>query len=209
MEPISPIRILAADDHDLVRDGIGMAIRSQPDMQLVAEASNGRQAVEMFREHTPDITLMDLQMPLLNGIDAMIEIRRFAPAARILVLTTYSGDFQASRALEAGAAGYLLKGALRKELIQAIRDVHAGRKRIQPEVALDLANYIADDRLSPREIVVLRQVADGRSNKQVAGELSITEDTVKAHMKSIMAKLRANDRTHAVWIAIQRGFLDG
>ncbi len=205
-----PITILSADDHPLVRDGIHAAIQSQPDMVLVAEASNGREAVEMFTHHRPDVTLMDLQMPLMNnGIDATMEIKRVAPAARVLVLTTYSGDMQAARALEAGAAGYLLKGSLRKELVQAIRDVHSGRRRIQPEVAHDLAENFNADRLSPREIEVLRSVAAGQSNKVVADSLRITEDTVKGHMKSIMAKLQANDRTHAVLIAMKRGFFDG
>jgi DNA-binding NarL/FixJ family response regulator len=163
----------------------------------------------MFRLHRPDVTLMDLQMPVLNGIDATMEIKRIAPAARVLVLTTYSGDMQATRALQAGAVGYLLKGSLRKELVQAIRDVHAGRRRIQPEVAQDMAQNISGDRLSGREIDVLRSVAAGQSNKIVADKLDITEYTVKGHMKSIMSKLGANDRTHAVLIAMKRGFLDG
>ena len=203
------ITILSADDHPLVRDGISFAITSQPDMTVIAEAANGREAVEMFRQYRPDVTLMDLQMPLMNGIEATIEIKRIAPAARVLVLTTYSGDMQATRALQAGAAGYLLKGSLRKELVQAIRDVHAGRRRIQPEVAQDMAENISGDRLSVREIDVLRTVAAGHSNKIVADKLAITEYTVKGHMKSIMGKLGANDRTHAVLIAMKRGFLDG
>jgi DNA-binding NarL/FixJ family response regulator len=203
-----PITILSVDDHPLVRDGINFAIQSQPDMTVVAEASNGREAVEMFLRHRPDVTLMDLQMPEMSGIEATIEIRRAAPSARVLVLTTYSGDIQAMRALEAGAAGYLLKGSLRKELVQAIRDVHGGRRRIQHEVAHDMAENIIADRLSAREIEVLRLVAAGQSNKIVADSLRITEDTVKGHMKSIMAKLQANDRTHAVLIAMKRGFFD-
>ncbi|WP_114206011.1 response regulator transcription factor [Acidisarcina polymorpha] len=209
MNPSDPIKILSVDDHPLVRDGINFAIQSQPDMVVVAEAADGQQAVEEFRRHRPDVTLMDLQMPLMNGIDATIEIKRISPAARILVLTTYSGDVQATRALKAGAAGYLLKGSLRKELVQAIRDVHQGRRRIQPEIACDLAGHFDADILSAREIEVLRSVAEGCSNKVVAGNLSIAEDTVKGHMKSIMAKLQANDRTHAVLIAMKRGFLDG
>ncbi len=209
MTSARPITILSVDDHPLVRDGISFAITSQPDMTVIAEAANGREAVEMFRQHRPDVTLMDLQMPLMNGIDATMEIKRLAPAARVLVLTTYSGDMQATRALQAGAAGYLLKGSLRKELVQAIRDVHAGRRRIQPEVAQDMAENISADRLSSREIDVLRSVAAGHSNKIVADKLTITEYTVKGHMKSIMAKLGANDRTHAVLIAMKRGFLDG
>lgn len=203
------ITILAADDHPLIRDGIHAAIQSQPDMVLVAEASNGREAVEMFIRYRPDVTLMDLQMPLMNGIDATMEIRRVAPSAHVLVLTTYSGDMQAARALEAGAAGYLLKGSLRKELVQAIRDVHEGRRRIQPEIAHDLAEHFSSDRLSPREVEVLRSVSAGQSNKIVADTLNITEDTVKGHMKNIMAKLQASDRTHAVLIAIKRGFFEG
>jgi DNA-binding NarL/FixJ family response regulator len=203
-----PITILSVDDHPLVRDGINFAILSRTDMTVVAEASNGREAVEMFLRHRPDVTLMDLQMPVMSGIEATIEIRRVAPAARVLVLTTYSGDIQATRAMEAGAVGYLLKGSLRKELVQAIRDVHGGRRRIQPEVAHEMAENIISDRLSAREIEVLRLVAAGQSNKIVADSLRITEDTVKGHMKSIMAKLQANDRTHAVLLAMKRGFFD-
>jgi DNA-binding NarL/FixJ family response regulator len=209
MNVTSTIKILSVDDHPIVRDGINFAIASQPDMVVVAEAANGREAVEMFREHHPDITLMDLQMPLMNGIDATIEIKKISPTARVLVLTTYSGDMQAARALEAGAVGYLLKGSLRKELVQAIRDIHDGRRRIQPEIAHDLAENFSADRLSTREIEVLRTVATGCSNKIVADNLKITEDTVKGHMKSVMAKLHANDRTHAVLIAMKRGFFDG
>ena len=201
--------MLSVDDHPLVRDGISFAIQSQPDMVVVGEAANGIQAIEEFRRHRPDVTLMDLQMPVMNGIDATLAIRQIAPAARILVLTTYSGDIQAARALKAGAAGYLLKGALRKELVQAIRDVHQGKRRIHSEVASNLANHFDADSLSLREIEVLRSVAEGCSNKAVADSLKITEDTVKGHMKSIMLKLQANDRTHAVLIAMKRGFLDG
>ena len=209
MNPPGPITILSVDDHPMIRDGISFAIQSQPDMVVVAEAANGEQAVEEFRRHRPDVTLMDLQMPLMNGIDAMIEIKRMAPDAHILVLTTYSGDIQAARALKAGAAGYLLKGSLRKELVQAIRDIHQGKRRVQAEVACDLAVRFDGDRLSAREIEVLRGVSQGCSNKIVADHLNIAEDTVKGHMKSIMAKLQANDRTHAVLIAMKRGFLDG
>jgi DNA-binding NarL/FixJ family response regulator len=177
-------------------------------MVVVAEAENGREAVEMFQRHRPDVTLMDLNMPVMNGIDATSEIKRIAPGARILVLTTYTGDMQAARALKAGADGYLLKGSLRKELVQAIRDIHGGRRRIQPEIAQDLAEHFDGDRLSSREVEVLRCVAAGCSNKSVAGDLKISEDTVKGHMKSIMSKLQANDRTHAVLIAMKRGFFD-
>lgn len=209
MDPENRIRVLSVDDHPIIRDGIKFAIESQPDMIVIAEAANGKQAVEEYLRHRPDVTLMDLQMPVMNGIEATIAIRRIAPAARVLVLTTYSGDVQAARALEAGASGYLLKGSLRKELVQAIRDVHQGRRRVQVEVACDLATRFDADRLSLREIEVLRSVADGSSNKIVADRLNISEDTVKGHMKSIMAKLEANDRTHAVLIAMKRGFLDG
>jgi DNA-binding NarL/FixJ family response regulator len=209
MNANGPIRILSVDDHPLVRDGINFAIQSQSDMVVVAEAANGQQAVEEYRKHRPDVTLMDLQMPVMNGIDATIEIKRIEPGARILILTTYSGDIQALRALKAGAFGYLLKGSLRKELVQAIRDVHQGKRRIQAEVASELAGHFDEDRLSAREIEVLRSVSAGCSNKVVASELCISEETVKGHMKSIMAKLQANDRTHAVLIAMKRGFLDG
>jgi DNA-binding NarL/FixJ family response regulator len=209
MNVAGPIRILSVDDHPLVRDGINFAIQSQSDMVVVAEAANGQQAVEEYRRHRPDVTLMDLQMPLMNGIDATIEIKRIEPAARVLVLTTYSGDIQALRAIKAGAFGYLLKGSLRKELVQAIRDVHQGKRRIQAEVASELAEHFDEDRLSVREIEVLRNVSAGCSNKTVANQLCISEETVKGHMKSIMAKLEANDRTHAVLIAMKRGFLDG
>ena len=202
------IKVLSVDDHPLVRDGINFAIQSQTDMLVVAEAANGREAVDMFRQHRPDVTLMDLNMPVMSGIDAIGEIKRIAPSARILVLTTYSGDMQAARALQAGADGYLLKGSMRKELVQAIRDINGGRRRIQPEVAQDLAEHYDGDRLSLREIDVLRCVSAGCSNKAVADSLKISEDTVKGHMKSIMGKLQANDRTHAVLIAMRRGFFD-
>lgn len=208
MSVAEAIKVLSVDDHPLVRDGITFAIQSQTDMVVVAEAANGREAVEMFQRHRPDVTLMDLNMPIMNGIDATSEIKRIAPASRVLVLTTYSGDMQAARALKAGADGYLLKGSLRKELVQAIRDIHNGRRRIQPEVAQDLAEHFDSDRLSSREIEVLRCVSSGCSNKSVADNLNISEDTVKGHMKSIMSKLQANDRTHAVLIAMKRGFFE-
>ena len=186
-----PIKVLSVDDHPLIRDGINFAIQAQPDMLLVAEAANGQEAVELFRQHRPDVTLMDLNMPVMNGIDATIQIKEISPKSRVLVLTTYSGDMQAARALQAGADGYLLKGSLRKELVQAIRDVHNGRRRIQSEIAQNLAEHIDSDRLSEREVEVLRCVAAGCSNKIVADNLGISEETLKGHMKNIMGKLEA------------------
>ncbi len=203
------IRILCVDDHPLVRDGISFALNFQKDMELVGEATNGEEAVACFHQLRPDVTLMDLQMPGLNGIDAIRRIRHDFPKAKIIVLTTYSGDVQASRAFKAGAAGYLLKSSLRTELVSTIRDVHNGLRRIPPDIAASLTEYFAADDLSAREIDVLRCVAAGHSNKIVADRLSISEDTVKGHMKSLMAKLQANDRTHAVMIAMRRGFLQG
>lgn len=203
------IRILCVDDHPLVRDGISFALQFQKDMQLVGEATNGDEAVAQFHHLRPDVTLMDLQMPGLNGIDAIQRIRHDFPKAKIVVLTTYSGDVQAARAFKAGAAGYLLKSSLRTELVSTIRDVHNGLRRIPPEIAVSLTEHFAADDLSAREIDVLRCVAAGHSNKIVADRLSISEDTVKGHMKSLMAKLDANDRTHAVMIAMRRGFLEG
>lgn len=201
------ISILTVDDHPLLRDGIAALINSQSDMNVVAEASGGREAVQRFREHRPDITLMDLRMPDLDGIDAMTEILREYPDARIIVLTTYSGDALIVRALKAGAQGYLLKGLLRKELLETIRSVHSGRKRIAPEVASEVADHAADSLLTLREIDVLQLIAEGNANKLVADRLAITEDTVKAHVRNILSKLGANDRTHAVTIALKRGII--
>ncbi len=203
----APIRILAADDHPLLREGIAALIASQPDMRLVAEVSTGREAIEAFRRVRPDVTLMDLQMPEMGGIDALIAIRGEAPAAKVIVLTTYGGDALAQRALKAGAHAYILKGLVRKELLDTIRAVHNGLKRIDPDVATQLAYHMGNEGLSPREIEVLSLVAAGNSNKLVATQLGITEDTVKAHLKSIMAKLGANDRTHAVTLALSRGMI--
>jgi DNA-binding NarL/FixJ family response regulator len=203
------IRVLCVDDHPLVRDGIAFALQLQKDMELVGLATTGEEAVSEFKRLRPDVTLMDLQMPAMNGIAAIESIRADSPNARIVVLTTYAGDVQASRAFKAGAYGYLLKSMLRTDLIDTIRDVHMGRKRIPPEIATSLAEHLSVDDLSGREIEVLRSVATGNSNKIVADDLSITEDTVKGHMKNIMSKLGANDRTHAVLIAIKRGFLEG
>jgi DNA-binding NarL/FixJ family response regulator len=202
------IRVLCVDDHPLIRDGISFALQFQDDMELVGEAANGEEAVAEFRRLRPDVTLMDLQMPGLSGISAIETIRREFPQARIIVLTTYSGDVQASRAFKAGAAGYLLKSMLRTELVSSIRDVHMGRRRIPPEIAESLAEHFTLDDLSEREIQVLRSVAAGHSNKIVADDLSISEDTVKGHMKSIMAKLGASDRTQAVMIAMKRGYIE-
>jgi len=202
------IRILVADDHSLVREGIATFIAGQKDMRLVAEASNGREAIHQFREHRPDVTLMDLQMPEMNGLDAIIAIRNEFCEARIIVLTTYRGDVQILRALKAGARAYLLKGLLRKELLETIRAVHAGEKRIPPEIASQLAEHAVDDALTLRETDVLRLLASGNANKLIADQLSITEDTVKGHVKNILSKLGANDRTHAVTIALKRGIIE-
>jgi DNA-binding NarL/FixJ family response regulator len=206
--PSEVIRILTADDHQLLREGIASVLESQPDMALVAQASNGREAVETFRRLRPDVTLMDLRMPDMSGIEAITAIRAEFPDARIVVLTTYAGDAQAAAALKAGAAGYLLKNLVRKELLDTIRTVHAGKRRIPAEIATEIAEHVADDQLTAREIDVLRAVAAGKSNKLIAAELEISEGTVKTHMKSILPKLDASDRTHAVMIALRRGILD-
>jgi DNA-binding NarL/FixJ family response regulator len=204
----SVIRILTVDDHPMLREGIAALVASQPDMKLVAEASTGREAVEQFRKHKPDLTLMDLQMPEMDGIEAMGAICSEFPEARIIVLTTYKGDVQVLRALKAGARAYLLKGLLRKELLETIRAVHAGQKRIPAEIAAELADHAVDDALTAREIDVLRLIALGNANKLVADQLGITEDTVKGHVKNILSKLGASDRTHAVTIALKRGIIE-
>jgi len=203
------IKVLSVDDHPLFREGIAAVLQGEEEIVLVGEATNGQEAIESFRIHRPDVTLIDLQMPVMNGIDAIKAIRLEFQDARFLVLTTYEGDIQALRALKAGASGYLLKSKIRKDLVETIRSVYAGRRRISPEVAAELAEHVADDALSEREIAVLSKVAAGTSNKRIADQLSVSEATVKAHMKSILSKLDANDRTHAVTIAMKRGFLDG
>jgi DNA-binding NarL/FixJ family response regulator len=202
------IRILAVDDHPLLRDGLVELISDQRDMTLVAEASNGREAIQQFRIHRPDVTLMDLQMSEMNGIDATIAIRAEFPDARIIVLTTYSGDVQVLRALKAGARAYLLKNLVHKELVETIRDVFAGKKTISPEVSYQLAEHATDDALTPGEIRVLRLIAEGNANKQIADQLSLTEETVKGRVKNILSKLGANDRTHAAMIGLRRGIIE-
>jgi DNA-binding NarL/FixJ family response regulator len=202
------IEVLSVDDHALLREGIAALVNAESDMKLVAEATNGQEAIEKFRLHRPDVTLMDLQMPSLNGIESIIGIRSEFPNARIIVLTTYAGDVQVLRALKAGARGYLLKGHVRRELLDTIRAVHAGQKRIPPEVAAELAEHTTEEELTLREIAVLRLIAAGNANKAIAGQLSIAEDTVKTHVTNILAKLGANDRTHAVTIGLKRGIIE-
>ena len=202
------IRILAVDDHPMLREGIASLVASQSDMELVAEASTGREALDQFRNHRPDLTLMALQMPDMDGIEAMVAIRDDFPEARIIVLTTYKGDIQILRALKAGARAYLLKGFLRKELLETIRAVHRGEKRIPPEVAAVLADHVVDDALTSREIDVLRLIAGGNANKLIGDQLSITDETVKGYVKSILSKLGASNRTHAVTVALKRGIID-
>jgi len=202
------IRILAVDDHALVREGIAVLVETQPDMTLVGEASTGREAIQQFRTHRPDITLMDLQMPEMNGVDAIVAIRGEFPDAKMIVLTTYQGDVQILRALKAGAQGYLLKNTLHKELIGTIRAVQAGKKALSPEASYEIAEHATDDALTPAEINVLRLIAAGNANKQIADQLSITEETVKSRVKNILSKLGANDRTHAAMIGIKRGIIE-
>ena len=202
------IRILAVDDHPLLSQGIAGLIADEPDMTLVAEASNGREAIQQFRTHRPDITLMDLQMPEMSGLDAMVTILGEFPDARIIVLTTYSGDVQALRAIKAGARAYLLKNSLHKELLGAIRAVHAGRKTLSPEVSFQLAEHSAEESLSAAEVRVLQLIAEGHTNKEIAALLSMTEDAVKGQVRSILSKLNANDRTHAAMIGLKRGIIE-
>ena len=202
------IRILTADDHALLRQGIAALVDLEPDMELVAQASTGREAIEQFRRHEPDVTLMDLQMPDISGIEAIIAIRSEFPEARIVVLTTYAGDIQVVRALKAGARGYMLKGNVHTDLLETIRAVHAGHKRIPPEVAAELAGHTGEDELTARELEILKLIAKGNANKEIAAQLSIREDTVKSHVGNILDKLGANDRTHAVTIGLKRGIID-
>jgi DNA-binding NarL/FixJ family response regulator len=203
-----PIRVLTVDDHALLREGLAALIADQPDMTLAAEAATGREAIEQFRRHHPDVTLMDLHMPEMSGLEAMNAIRAEVSDARVIVLTTYSGDVQVVRALRAGASAYLLKNTLRHDLLDAIRAVHAGRKRLSPEISFDLAEHVAADALSAAEIRVLRLVANGLSNKEIASTLGVTEDAIKGQIRSILAKLGANDRTHAVVIGFKRGIIE-
>jgi DNA-binding NarL/FixJ family response regulator len=204
----SPIRILVVDDHQLIRVGIATLLLAESDMKVVGEASNGREAIAKFRECDPDVTLMDLQMPEMSGFDAILAIRDEFPGARIIVLTTYDGDVQAQRAIKAGAQGYLLKNLLHKELLQTIRAVHAGRKVMAPEVATQVAEHTGEEGLTLKEIEVLRLIAAGNANKEIAAQLSTTEETVKSRVKNIFDKLGANDRTHAVTIGLKRGIID-
>ena len=205
---VSPIRILVVDDHQLIRVGIATLLLPESDMKLVGEATNGREATAKFRECAPDVTLMDLQMPEMSGIDAILAIRHEFPEARIIVLTTYAGDVQAQRAIKAGAQGYLLKNLLHKELLQTIRAVHGGRKALAGEIASQVAEYAGEEGVTAKEIEVLRLIAQGNANKEIAVQLSISEETVKSRVKSILDKLGANDRTHAVTIGLKRGIIE-
>jgi len=202
------MRILVVDDHPLLREGVTALVSSQPDMSIVAQASNGREAIQQFHRHRPNITLMDLQMPEMSGLDAIIAIRGEWPEARVIVLTTYAGDVQALRALKAGARAYLLKDSLHKELLATIRAVHAGRKSMSPEVSFQLAEHATDDALTPAEVRVLRFIAEGNANKEIAAQLSTSEETVKGQVRNILSKLGAKDRTHAAMIGLKRGIIE-
>lgn len=204
----SLIRILAVDDHSIFRQGIVSLLADESDMQLVAEASSGREALQQFRTHKPDITLMDLQMTEMGGLDALIAIRNEFPEAKVIVLTSFGGDVQVLRALKAGAHAYLLKNLLHKELVETIRAVHAGRKSLSPDASYELAEHATDDQLTPAEVQILRLIAAGNANKQIAHQLSLTEDTVKFRVKNILSKLNANDRTHAAMIGLKRGIIE-
>jgi DNA-binding NarL/FixJ family response regulator len=202
------IEILVVDDHPIFRQGIVSLLIDQPDMKLVAQGNSGLEAIQQFRSHRPDITLMDLQMPEMNGLDAIIAIRGEFPDAKIIVLTTYSGDVQVLRSLKAGARAYLLKNTLHKNLLDTIRAVHAGRRTISPEASFELAEHAMDDALTPGEVEVLRLIAAGNANKQIADQLSVTEETIKGRVKNILSKLNANDRTHAATIGLKRGIIE-
>ena len=202
------IRILTVDDHALLREGIAALLKVEPDMEVVAEASNGKEAIEKFRMHQPDVTLMDLKMPDLNGVDVISQIRSEFPNARIIVLTTYTGDAQVLRALKAGARGYLIKEYVHRDLPETIRAVHAGQKRIPQEIAAAVANHFSEDTLTEREIQILQLIAAGNANKQIADQLSIAEATVKSHVVNLLSKLGANDRAHAVTIGLRRGIIE-
>ena len=208
MKSSGTIRILAVDDHPVFRQGIAGLVEGQADMTLVGEASNGREALQQFRTHQPDVTLMDLQMPEMNGLDALIAIRGEFPEARIIVLTTYTGDMQVLRAIKAGARAYLLKNTLHKELVDTIRAVHAGKKYISSEASFELAEHASDDVLTPAEVRVLRLIAEGNANKEIAAQLSVSEDTVKSQVRNILSKLGAKDRTHAAMIGLKRGIIE-
>ena len=207
MANLNAIRILSVDDHPLLREGIAALIGNQPDMELIGEAASGMEAIQEFRKHQPDVTLMDLRLPDISGIDAMIAIRAEFPNARIVMLTTFEGDIQIQRALQTGARAYLLKSSPPKELIDTIRQVHAGKKRIPPEVASQLAEHFSDEALTDREVEVLQSIAGGNRNRDIANALFISEETVKVHIKHIMEKLGANDRTEAVAIGLRRGII--
>jgi DNA-binding NarL/FixJ family response regulator len=207
MSDSTTIRILTVDDHPLFRNGVAALLASQPDMQLVAEGGNGREAIQEFRSHRPDVTLMDLQMPEMNGLEATIAIRAEFPDARIIVLTTYTGDVQVLRALQAGARGYLLKTLLDKELLATIRSVHGGKRALSAEASYQLAEHATDESLTPAEVDVLRLIAAGNANKQIAARMNVTEDTIKGRVKNILSKLGANDRTHAAIIGVRRGII--
>ena len=206
-EEASPIRILVADDHPIVREGVEALVGGQPDMSIVGQASNGREAIQQFRAQHPDITLMDIQMPVMNGLDALIAIRGEAPEARIIMLTTYAGDAQVLRAIKAGARGYLLKSSLHDELLGTIRAVHAGKKTISAEASYELAEHASDDALTPAETRVLRLIAQGMANKEIAEQLSVSEETVKGQVRNILSKLGAKDRTQAAMIGVKRGII--